>query len=171
MTRTLRTVYQSSDEEEDDDQDHYYLIPEPKQPEYYANAAEEGMAVSGPSVEEILAVVEPLLIDSDTDKEMNKIRDFDCKCASTRKENSLLPNVSCIKKLSVSDVYQMRLDYAALSPECRDIAIMAIYAALSNDSAMTQRTKKVNVERKQCRTNYTIKATVVCRATFCFAFG
>ncbi|MEQ2179138.1 hypothetical protein GOODEAATRI_021559 [Goodea atripinnis] len=52
-----------------------------------------------------------------TDSEMEKIRNFDCKCYGRRKENSSLGTQSCIRKLSPEIMYNIRMDSLAAERE------------------------------------------------------
>ena len=166
--------YSESDSEEED-----FSSPDPGPED---NDDDDNSTSVIERVEDILTALPPVVTpavevsnDTDTDyfyeKEMLKIRKFDCKCQERRKENSARSPISCSKKLSEEDIYNTRLDYVALSSECRDIAIMAVYHALTNDSDMTQTTKSINHKRKRNRTTYMIKGIVICRETFCFCMG
>ena len=62
--------------------------------------------------------------DGDKDREMGKIRNFDCKCYTRRKENSLHGRQSCSQKLSPDIMYNIRLDSLAAEKEWQDMRII-----------------------------------------------
>ncbi|ROL51095.1 hypothetical protein DPX16_14626 [Anabarilius grahami] len=62
--------------------------------------------------------------DGDKDREMVKIRNFDCKCCTRRKENSLHGRQSCSQKLSPDIMYNIRLDSLAAEKEWQDMRII-----------------------------------------------
>ena len=108
---------------------------------------------------------------SDRTAEMLKIKNFECKCQENRKENSLLPSVSCSQKLDPEMICDTRMETAALTREQRDMFLLGIIKTCMNDSEMTQSTKQLNGKRKFIRSTYMVNTTVVCRATFLFVYG
>ncbi|MEQ2198739.1 hypothetical protein XENOCAPTIV_017510 [Xenoophorus captivus] len=106
--------------------------------------------------------------------EMEKIRNFDCKCYGRRKENSSLGTQSCSRKLSPEIMYNIRMDSLAAEREWQDMRIIGHLEANSRTvetSAMTTSTKKTTRKRKHARTTYSIGGIKVCRNTFQFLMG
>lgn len=119
----------------------------------------------------LLPQVNNIAVDTDRPTEMEKIRNFDCKCGKRSKENKERPHVSCSQQLDADMIWESRMDMAALSKDHKDMFLLGIIKTCMNDSEMTQSTKKVNTKRKINRSTYMVNAVVVCRATFCFVYG
>ncbi|KAK5613148.1 hypothetical protein CRENBAI_000903 [Crenichthys baileyi] len=104
-------------------------------------------------------------------REMEKIRNFDCKCYGRRKENSLLGTQSCSRKLSPELMYNILMDSLAAEREWQDMRIIGHLEANRRKletSAMTTSTKKTPRKRKHARTTYSIRGIEFCRNTFQF---
>ncbi|XP_072298341.1 uncharacterized protein [Eucyclogobius newberryi] len=104
-------------------------------------------------------------------EELEKIRNFDCKCYSRRKENSLLSSKSCSGKLSPELMYKLRSDSLAAEREWQDMRIIGHMEANRRSvvtSELTTSTKKPQKKRKFARTSFFIGGTEVCRSTFLF---
>ncbi|XP_072289002.1 uncharacterized protein [Eucyclogobius newberryi] len=104
-------------------------------------------------------------------EELEKIRNFDCKCYSRRKENSLLSSKSCSGKLTPELMYKLRSDSLAAEREWQDMRIIGHMEANRRSvitSELTTSTKKPQKKRKFARTSFFIGGTEVCRSTFLF---
>ena len=112
--------------------------------------------------------------DGDKDREMGKIRNFDCKCYTRRKENSLHGRQSCSQKLSPDIMYNIRLDSLAAEKEWQDMRIIGHLEAnrrTVQTSEMVTSTKKTPTKRKCARTTYFIGGNEICKNTFLFLMG
>ncbi|ROI16573.1 hypothetical protein DPX16_22550 [Anabarilius grahami] len=91
-----------------------------------------------------------ITFDGDKDREMVKIRNFDCKCCTRRKENSLHGRQSCSQKLSPDIMYNIRLDSLAAEKEWQDMRIIGHLEAnrrTVQTSEMVTSTKKTPTKR------------------------
>ncbi|MEQ2261315.1 hypothetical protein XENORESO_008620, partial [Xenotaenia resolanae] len=60
------------------------------------------------------------IFEENRDSEMEKMRNFDCKCYGRRKETSSLGTQSCSHKLSPEIMYNIRMDSLAAEREWQD---------------------------------------------------
>lgn len=136
---------------------------------------EESLGLAAEELErEISDAISTVTCEGDKDSEMEKIRNFDCKCYVRRKENSLIGTHSCSDKLSPELMYSIRLDSLAAEREWQDMRIIGHLEANRRTvvtSDMTTSTKKPQTKRKRPRTTYSIGGNEVCRNTFQFLMG
>lgn len=136
---------------------------------------EESLGLAAEELEcKISEAISTVTFEGDKDREMEKIRNFDCKCYGRRKENSLLGTQSCSHKLSPELMYNIRMDSLSAEREWQDMRIIGHLEANRRTvvtSEMTTSTKKPPVKRKQPRTSYLIGGNEVCRNTFQFLMG
>lgn len=111
---------------------------------------------------------------AESDREMEKVLNFDCKCYGRRKESSVLGTQSCSQKLPPELMYCIRMDSLSAEKEWQDMRIIGHLEATRRtvvSSEMTTSTKKQPTKRKQPQTTYLIGGNEVCRNTFQFLMG
>ena len=172
-----------TDESDSEDEDHGIvfdkinssLCPDDDDDDESGGTAGPGGVQVGIASLLLLPEVNNVAVDSERPAEMEKIRNFDCKCQKKSqkrsKENIEPQHVSCSKQLDADVIWETRTDMASLTKDQRDMVLMGIIKTCMNDSEMTQSTKQINTKRKINRSTYMVNATVVCRATFCFVYG
>ena len=118
--------------------------------------------------------IDQATFEENTDREMEKILNFDCKCYVRRIENSVLGTRSCSQKLSPELMYRMRADSLAAEREWQDMRIIGHLEANRRTvvtSEMTTSSKKTQTKRKCPRTTYSIGGNDVCKHTFLVLMG
>ena len=118
--------------------------------------------------------ISTVTFEGDKDSEMEKIRNFDCKCYTRRKENSLHGKQSCSHKLSPDLMYSIRMDSLAAEKEWQDMRIIGHLEAnrrTEHTSEMITSTHKAQTKRKRARTTYFIGGNEICKNTFLFLMG
>ncbi|XP_055076286.2 uncharacterized protein [Misgurnus anguillicaudatus] len=121
-------------------------------------------------ISEAISVV---TFEGDEDREMQKIRNFDCKCYTRRKENPH-GRQSCSQKLSPDIMYNIRMDSLAAEKEWQDMRIIGHLEANRRTvltSEMITSKKKAPTKRKCARTTYFIGGIEICKNTFVFLMG
>ncbi|XP_013999733.1 uncharacterized protein [Salmo salar] len=106
------------------------------------------------------------------DKEMDKIRQFDCKCGEGRKEDN---EGSCTKKLYPDRIYKYRRNMASLTQRLRDIAILGVLntiAPILTVGAKPQCSKTGEQTQRNPQTlPYLVGGVPVCEESFLFIYG
>ena len=122
-------------------------------------------------VEKLVESILNETVEDDERRERQIIEQFDCKCYASHTENSLLPAVSCTKKIHPDLIYNTRLRMNAKTEAEKDSFIEGCLFTSMQDTEMTISTRKIPTKRKRSRMPYTIHGTTVCRKTFCFVLG
>ena len=171
-------ITDESDSDDNGEEDHGIVFDEINSSLCSDNEDDESGGNAGPGGVQVgiasllqLPEVNNVTVDIDRSAEMQKIKNFDCKCKKKSKENVDRLHVSCSQQLDPDVIWETRMDMAALSKDQKDMVILGIIKTCMNDSEITQSTKRVNVKRKFSRSTYMVNAIVVCRATFCFVYG
>ncbi|KAG7481875.1 hypothetical protein JOB18_007261 [Solea senegalensis] len=123
---------------------------------------------------EISDAISTVTFEGKKDRELEKIRNFDCKCYGRRKEDSLLGTQSCSRRLPPELMYNIRMDSLAAEKHWQDMRIIGHLEANRRTvvtSQMTTSRKRPAIKRKSPRTTYLIGGNEVCRNTFQFLMG
>ena len=101
------------------------------------------------------------------EKEMDKIRNFMCRCTKRRKENQPT-KASCLEKLNPDDIYDRRQQMLMLSADMRDMVIFGHYDTHVRRTELTSDNKKTPTKRKAAWTGYYIGDVNICRSSYMF---
>ena len=96
-----------------------------------------------------LPEVNYIAVETDRPAELEKIRNFDCKCERRSKENAERPHVSCSQQIDPDVIWETRTGMAGLTREQQDMVIMGIIKTCMNDSEMTQQENKQEANVQQ----------------------
>lgn len=116
---------------------------------------------TGPE-DEVEAIMRTVDFCGDTDTETLKIRDFCCGCKEASQDR-------CHKAMPIDKILQYRMNMSENSEDEKDCIIIGLIAgSIVSNSHMTQRSKKVNNERKKGRSEYRIDGYPICVKSFEF---
>ncbi|CAK6972703.1 uncharacterized protein LOC125271036 [Scomber scombrus] len=162
-------------DDEDNELDYITLENIPSLELTLAKDDEESLGLAAQELDRRISdTISVVTFEGDKDSEMEKIRNFDCKCYTRRKENSIQERQSCSHKLSPEVMYSIRMDSLAAEREWQDMRIIGHLEANRRSvsiSELTTSTKKAQLKRKRARTTFSIGGNEVCKNTFLFLMG
>ena len=101
------------------------------------------------------------------EQEMDRIRNFMCRCTKRKKENQPT-QTSCMQKLNPVEVYDRRHQISMLSADMRDMVIFGHYDTHVRITELTSDNKRTPTKRKAPWTEYIVGDVKICRTAYMF---